>query len=231
MDGEDLPVAKPCILAEDECYNCEWCTELPVPDAFKEYVKAYWAIKVIAKEFGLGDPDAFVFNMSVGYDLAGIKSEKIDTYIEGMKNASNTAIFNECKEILLGHVDMFANVDAAYIEAVSPQISDSITVSTLHGCPPQEIESIASYLIKEKGLNTYVNAIQHFLGMNLPENVWMPWDMIMSEFGDFHFKDDYSGKMLFRCNSSHGTCWFKGVEFGVKLQIHSQWMLREMSFR
>ena len=58
LDGEDLPVAKPCILAEDECYNCEWSTELPVPDAFKEYVKAYWAIKVIAKEFGLGDPDA-----------------------------------------------------------------------------------------------------------------------------------------------------------------------------
>ena len=28
LDGEDLPVSKPCILADDECYNCEWSTEL-----------------------------------------------------------------------------------------------------------------------------------------------------------------------------------------------------------
>lgn len=28
LDGEDLPVNKPCILADDECYNCEWSTEL-----------------------------------------------------------------------------------------------------------------------------------------------------------------------------------------------------------
>ena len=34
LDGEDLPVNKPCILADDECYNCEWSTELRVLDAF-----------------------------------------------------------------------------------------------------------------------------------------------------------------------------------------------------
>ena len=26
LDGEDLPVSKPCIRAEDECYNVEWST-------------------------------------------------------------------------------------------------------------------------------------------------------------------------------------------------------------
>ena len=31
LDGEDLHVNKPCILAEDEGYNCEWSTELTVP--------------------------------------------------------------------------------------------------------------------------------------------------------------------------------------------------------
>ena len=40
IDGDDLPVAKPCIAAPDECYNCEWSTELRVPEAFDEYVKA-----------------------------------------------------------------------------------------------------------------------------------------------------------------------------------------------
>ena len=43
MDGEELSacVNKPCILASDEGYNCEWSTELTVPQAFDEYVKAY----------------------------------------------------------------------------------------------------------------------------------------------------------------------------------------------
>ena len=40
IDGEDLPVPKPCIKADDECYNVEWSTELTVPKALEEYVKA-----------------------------------------------------------------------------------------------------------------------------------------------------------------------------------------------
>ena len=92
MDGDELSkcVNKPCITAADECYNCEWSTELYVPQAFAEYVKAWFACKLLAKELELGDPNGFVFNMSVGYDLAGIKSEKVDKYINGMMDASQT---------------------------------------------------------------------------------------------------------------------------------------------
>ena len=53
---------------QDECYNVEWSTELS-QEAFEEYVKAWFAIKLISKEYGLGDPDGYMFNMSVGYDL------------------------------------------------------------------------------------------------------------------------------------------------------------------
>ena len=81
LDGEDLPVAKPCINAADECYNVEWSTELRVPQAFGEYVKAWFALKLLSRELNLGASDGFQFNMSVGYDLAGIQSEKIDTFI------------------------------------------------------------------------------------------------------------------------------------------------------
>lgn len=35
-------------------------------------------LHLIAREYGLGSPDGFVFNMSVGYDLEGIKSPKVD---------------------------------------------------------------------------------------------------------------------------------------------------------
>ncbi len=90
MDGAELAacINRPCILAEDECYNCEWSTELYVQQAFEEYVKAWCALKIMAKVYGLGDPDGFVFNMSVGYDLEGIQGEKVDTFLDGMMDAS-----------------------------------------------------------------------------------------------------------------------------------------------
>ena len=97
IDGEDLPVPKPCIKADDECYNVEWSTELTVPKALEEYVKAWFLVHVMAVEYGLGSPDGMQFNMSVGYDLAGIQTAKIDSFIENLKDASHTAIFAECK--------------------------------------------------------------------------------------------------------------------------------------
>ena len=44
MDGAELSacVNKPCIKADDECYNCEWSTELYVPQAMEEYIKAWF---------------------------------------------------------------------------------------------------------------------------------------------------------------------------------------------
>jgi len=144
LDGEDLPVSKPCILAEDECYNVEWSTELRVPEAFDEYVKAWYALKLISWEFDLGRPDGFMFNMSVGYNFEGITSEKIDNFIEGLKNASSTAIWEECRAWAKANLSRFSKVDAKYIDAISPNVCSSITLSTLHGCPPQEIERIAN---------------------------------------------------------------------------------------
>ena len=95
MDGEELRacVARPCINAQDEGYNVEWSTELTVPQAFAEYVKAWVAIHVLAKVTGVAAKRDFVFNMSVGYDFDGIKTPKIDGYIEGMKDASATPIW------------------------------------------------------------------------------------------------------------------------------------------
>ena len=90
LDGEDLPVSKPCILAKDEGYNVEWSTELYIPQALEEYIKGWYAIKLLSRELNLGNENGFIFNMSVGYDLEGIKTPKIDNFIEGLKDAENT---------------------------------------------------------------------------------------------------------------------------------------------
>ena len=192
MDGRELAacVAKPCITAEDECYNCEWSTELEVPQAFAEYVKGWFACKVMAKEYDLGDPDAFQFNISVGYDLEGIKLPKVDRFINEMKDAKDTEIFKECKAWLLANLDRFKKVTKEDVEAIQSEIINSVTVSTLHGCPPSEIEAIASYLIQEKHLHTFVKCNPTLLGYEKARAILdeMGYDYIA--FTDFHFKDD-----------------------------------------
>ena len=192
MDGRELAacVAKPCITAEDECYNCEWSTELEVPQAYSEYVKAWFACKVMAKEYDLGDPDAFQFNISVGYDLEGIKLPKVNRFINEMKDAKDTEIFKECKAWLLANLDRFKKVTKEDVEAIQSEIINSVTVSTLHGCPPSEIEAIASYLIQEKHLHTFVKCNPTLLGYEKARAILdeMGYDYIA--FTDFHFKDD-----------------------------------------
>ncbi len=218
LDGEDLPVSKPCITAEDECYNCEWSTELRVPEAFDEYVKGWFAIKLLSKELELGDSEGFVFNMSVGYDLEGIKSPKIDNYIEGMKDASGSAIWAECKAWSLDNLNRFSKVDKAFVESISPKVSASITLSTLHGCPPEEIERIATYLITEKKLNTYIKCNPTLLGYETARSILdgLGYDYLV--FDDRHFKGDLHFEdavpMLERLSA---LCAEKGLEFGVKL--------------
>ncbi len=220
MDGAELAacVNKPCIKAEDECYNCEWSTELYVPQAQEEYIKAWFLNAFMAKEYGLGSMDGFQFNISVGYDLAGIKSEKIDTFIECMKDAKKTDTFRECKEALLAHADEYENVTREDIENISPYICNSATISTLHGCPPQEIESIADYLLTEKKLHTFIKCNPTLLGYEFARGTLdrMGYDYIA--FGRFHFDDDLqyadAVPMLTRLMKLSGEMH---LEFGVKI--------------
>lgn len=216
MDGAELAacVPRPCILANDEGYNQEWSTELTVPQAMDEYIKAWCLLKVLSKVYGFGDPDGFVFNMSVGYDLEGIKGEKVDTYIEGMKDARKTAIWGECLSVL----KEFFPDEADYIDTISPHVSRSVTLSTLHGCPPDEIERIASYLLTEKGLHTFVKCNPTILGYETARRTLdsMGYDYIV--FDEHHFQEDLQWKdavpMFERLQALADK---QGLEFGLKL--------------
>ena len=216
VDGADLAacISRPCILAEDECYNCEWSTELTVQQAYEEYVKAWCACHILSRVCGLGQPDGFVFNMSVGYDLEGIKGPKIDKYLNEMMDASGTPIFQECIKVLR---EMFPG-EEDLIAAIPARISNSVTVSTLHGCPPDEIERIASYLITEKHLHTFVKCNPTLLGYQSARDILdgMGYDYIA--FGEKHFNEDlqYADAipMFRRLLALAGE---RGLEFGLKL--------------
>lgn len=218
LDGEDLPVSKPCILAEDECYNVEWSTELRVPEAYDEYVKAWFLLHVLMKELNLSDERDFMFNMSVGYDLEGIKSLKIDAFIEGMRNASSTKIWKECRSALSVNLNKFKNFTKYDLEKISPVVCPSITLSTLHGCPPAEIERITNYLLKEKNLHTFIKMNPTLLGEKFVRDTFdaMGYDYIT--LNGHHFVHDlqYADgiEMLKRLKT---TAKELKLEIGVKL--------------
>jgi len=218
MDGEELRkcVARPCINTVDEGYNVEWSTELTVHQAREEYVKAWFLCHIFAKEFETDDD--IIFNMSVGYSFDGIKSEKIDSYIEGMRNAENTDTWKRCYDYIADNINLFKRFTKSDLDAVSPVVSNSITLSTLHGCPKEEIEKIAAYLLIQKGLHTYIKCNPTLLGYEAARKLLDEMGYGYIAFDDHHFKNDLQFNdavdMLKRLQSIAKE---RRLDFGVKI--------------
>lgn len=216
LDKLELP--KPCINAQDECYNTEWSTELAIEDALNEYIKAWFLLHVLDRELFHHESPSFIFNMSVGYDLKGIQSPKVDAFIEGLKDASRTDIFQECKGALKEMLPRFKHIDEAFVDSISPHICNSITLSTLHGCPPAEIEAISKYLLSEKKLHTFVKMNPTLLGYDFVRRTFdsMGYDYIALKEESFTHDLQYSDAvpMLQRLKQ---VAKEQGKEFGVKL--------------
>lgn len=167
---DNLEIAKPCIDAQWEGYNTEWSTELSIERALEEYTKAYILIHFLAHWLDLPEKSGkgFVFNISVGYDLKGIQSPKVDAFIEKMKDGRKNPHFEEYLHSLVDFLqaaeDKRLRQISESLSALSPRIVDSVALSTMHGCPPDEIEAIARYLLGVKGLHTYVKLNPTLLG-------------------------------------------------------------------
>ena len=179
---DELKVDKPCIDAQDEGYNVEWSQELKLEQSYDEYLKAWILLHLLKELFGFSKSDerGFVFNMSVGYNLEGIKTERMNNFIESLKDSSNNEKFLQYKNelilklndenvrhLLLRSVNPNINFDKLItsLQNISPNISNSVTLSTMHGCPPDEIGKIATYLITDLGFNTNVKLILLCLGL------------------------------------------------------------------
>jgi len=156
---DSLEIEKPCIDARDEGYNTEWSQELSLEESYDEYVKAWVLIHILKHRFELskpGDGPGFAFNMSVGYDLGGIRGQRVDRFIERMREPGG-----DIERYTAALIERFPGIPAV---SVSRDMVHSVTLSTMHGCPPAEIEGIARYLMKEKRLDTYVKLNPTLLG-------------------------------------------------------------------
>ncbi len=152
---DEIEVSKPCIDMQDEGYNCEWSQELKIQQAFDEYLNAWIIVHILADKFGY-ESVGTVFNMSVGYDLQGIMKPNVQWFLDKMTNAKDEL---EAKIKEIEHI--YPNVKNINIPV---QITDNITLSTMHGCPPDEIEQIARYLISERKINTIIKLNPTLLG-------------------------------------------------------------------
>jgi putative selenate reductase len=154
---DELDVAKPCIDMQDEGYNVEWSQELKVHQSVDEYLRAWVLIHALHQRLGFpGGAPGIVFNMSVGYDLAGIQQPNVQRFLDQMADCA------EPKQAMIaeiaGHYPAIADL------AVPNRISNNVTVSTMHGCPPDDIESICAYLLEDRGLHTLVKCNPTLLG-------------------------------------------------------------------
>ncbi len=149
MDTLEIP--RPCIDVQNIGFNVEWSQELRLQDSLKEYVKAWYLVHVLQALNPLDAPVETMptlFDMSVGYDLKGIKSEQVTGFIRGMMNA--TDLINELREQVPEAYAQFRDIE------VPSTVSHNITLSTFHGCPGDEIESIVEYLLRDIGIDVVV---------------------------------------------------------------------------
>ena len=158
---DELKIPRPCIDIINVGYNVEWSQELRLEQSLREYVGAAMFIeilkasKLLGEDFP-GDWGDTIFDMSVGYDLKGISSPRVRAWMESMKDS--TAIVNELRGTLTGPW-------ARYRDLPFPtRISDTLTLSTFHGCPAGEIEGIVSFLLTEMDLNVCVKLNPTLLG-------------------------------------------------------------------
>lgn len=166
---DELEIERPCIDMQTVGYNIEWSQELLVHQSVEEYTKAWMIIEILRNWEPLreyvghpetGDAGPHVFDMSVGYDLAGIQSPKVAGFIDAMRDAS-AEIERLRPEIAADPSGVFAQfVDLEF----SPTISDTVTLSTFHGCPPDEIELITKHLIDAHDLDMIVKLNPTLLG-------------------------------------------------------------------
>src|SRR6185295_1895182 len=99
--NDELKISRPCIDAANIGFNVEWSQELRVADSLEEYVAGAMLIHMLRHApdvFGspfrdvsmagtVGEP---IYDMSIGYDLAGIQTPKVVNFIGGMIDARET---------------------------------------------------------------------------------------------------------------------------------------------
>lgn len=164
---DELDIGRPCIDLEAEGYNIEWSQELSLEQSLVEYVKAWMMLEILTHWSPIseliGSPGDLLFDLSVGYDLEGIKTERVDRFIRGMMDA--TEVIDALRPHIPPPFESFRD------HPFEPVIGRSVTLSTFHGCPPEEIEGITKHLIDTYDFDVIVKLNPTLLGFERVQEV------------------------------------------------------------
>jgi putative selenate reductase len=206
---DEIEVSKPCIDISDEGYNCEWSQELKIRQSYEEYLKAWIIIHILRHKLKYPKALGTVFNMSVGYDMKGILNDNVQWY------------FNKMKDCSLEKTDMISKIRTVYpaIDEIDipDTISNNITLSTMHGCPANEIETIGQYLLTEKKLHTFIKLNPTLLGQHAINDILatMQYDTVVPDVAFEHdIKFDAACSLI---RSLDKTAEKENLFFGIKL--------------
>lgn len=212
---DELEIPRPCIDMENVGYNIEWSQELTLGESLTEYVKGWLLLAVLRHWDPLREvitaPGEHVFELSVGYDLAGVQSEPVTRFISGLRNA--TAAIDAMRSGIGGSFAHLRDVPAA------GEIVNTATISTFHGCPPDEIESIVKHLMTTHGLDVTVKLNPTLLGLSTVDGIvhdqlgYGDVELVPDAFAqDLQF--DRALELIDSLRSFAANC---GREFGIKL--------------
>ncbi|MBI4819827.1 MAG: glutamate synthase [Deltaproteobacteria bacterium] len=155
--NDRLQIPRPCIDMQTVGYNVEWSQELRLEESLEEYIKGAVLVRALAEKLHVSRENAqTVFDMSVGYGLEGIKSDRVRAFMNGMKDASQ--VLSKLRSELSGDLAWVRDLD------LDPRLSKTLTLSTFHGCPPDEIERILEFLLESGGLHCIVKLNPTLLG-------------------------------------------------------------------
>jgi putative selenate reductase len=153
---DELAIPRPCIDMQTVGFNVEWSQELKLGQSLEEYVKASMLIEMLQASGRAAGCTDTVFDMSVGYDLSGISSPPVRGFLAGLMDASS--VVERLRAQIPPALARFRDL------AFRTRISDTLTLSTFHGCPPDEIEAIAQFLLREMKLNVVIKLNPTLLG-------------------------------------------------------------------
>jgi len=158
---DELTIPRPCIDAATIGYNVEWSQELRLAESLREYVAGWMLVRILREldPLGLGAAAALsepVFELSVGYDLKGLQSVQMHNYLLQAQNVGT--LVDELRAQIPEQHKRLRDLD------FRSDLVRCVTLSTFHGCPPEEIEAIARYLIDDVGVDVIVKLNPTLLG-------------------------------------------------------------------
>ncbi len=220
LDGFESP--RPSVDAPHEAYTVASSQELGLDQALEQYAIAWYLVHALAAR-GVAGPAlqrevreggglaGTRFDASVGCDLAGVQSEAVTRFLDGLTDAD--ARLAALRDSLPPELREAAAV------AVPPRIVDTVALVTQRGVPAEEVEAMVEWLLERHGLHVVLRLDPTLLGLegvaHLLHDVLGRRDIALDPAAfERGLGWDQAVAMLDRLASSAGR---RGLRFGLKL--------------